>query len=227
MTDPTTDQTIRTAFAALRAEEQPRVIPPGTDAAHRTVRRRRRLRLATAGGGVAAAALLAAGYLTGPGQLDRAPEVVHSRAPAATLSRVTVADLADPDLQELARLTAEALGGGSEKDILLVSGDVRETAPPDGDLVEVLGVITDEAGRLLLRVSCGGAGSLEVIVRAGDDEANTTVRCGTTAAEITDGIGEADLVVDRDEEIQITVVPDQAAADHQLRVISFALVPQR
>lgn len=185
MTD-LTEETIRTAFADLRAAEQPGFVPPGVAAAHRSVRRRR-LVSATAAAGITAV-MLGVGYLAaagiGPSAPDSGTELGAQPAASQTatpsrddlireLAEQMYRDFYDPGLAEL---VYETVGGDALEDGVPIIpgadttlGDFGAGEGVDGGDVMASGARALHPGTSYrLRVGCGGTGTVTFIFRVGD-----------------------------------------------------------
>ncbi len=142
-----TDEHIEDLFADLRAREIQQVRPPGVAAAQTTVRRRRTVASVAAGLAVVAVAGTAAVTLTDLGKPRTAVQTVAARPP---LSSAVLAHRRD--------LAAEAIGlvgpdqGLSTK--LMVTEAYTDTNPVF-------------AGTYLLKMSCAGTGTVNILVYAG------------------------------------------------------------
>jgi hypothetical protein len=245
MNDPSTDETIRTAFADLRSGEGIRLAPPGTDAARRTVRRRRLTTSATAAG-FTAVLLLGAGYVaaTGAGQPrpDREAGPVAAASDGETVPSEEPGDVDQLDAQHLAEVTAEALGEQGDRTIVAHLGlgdpgfrvtDVdNDDRPSEPVVFSWTGI---EAGEYLLRIACGGEDEIAITLRftteeSTIDEAETTARCATTVDDIADGVGEAGpltVPAEAAEDVvlaQVVFAAEPGPQDH--RAIALALIPQ-
>jgi hypothetical protein len=184
------DQT-RAMFADLHAEEIAHVRAPGTQAAHRTVRRRRTTAAVTVAGCVAVA--LGGAFLLGQ-------NVGRTSTPApAPAARPSIEADNTVALGEAAR---QALGtAGSAPD--MVSGS---SGPLDTGIHNV-----DETGhfaRYRLLVTCAGAGSIRVKFGAGPKAVEDDVTCGQSSQLSLDGPGTSP------HDVTVTIEPDAAALHH-------------
>ncbi|MBX6357177.1 MAG: hypothetical protein IRZ05_15155 [Micromonosporaceae bacterium] len=214
MNDLSTDQTLRTAFAELRAAERSRIRPPGADAAHRTVRRRRRLAAASATGGLTALVAIGAGYLATTGE----PAPVRATTDPASVTTEASAAPGARLPQELTNITVNALGKlppGSRS--LVIAGDSVSPAPrPSIELAA-------KPGRFVLRLACGGDGTVTATVRTGSQVTTATARCATTTDAVAAGAAETPVVI-ADPGTAVINLPSTPAAGS--RVVSAALIPR-
>ncbi|GAA2573878.1 hypothetical protein GCM10010435_56260 [Winogradskya consettensis] len=163
---------IENLFAGLRADTLPQVLPPGTAAARRTVRRRRTIRLVS----VATAALAVAGVVTVVGL----PRMDDGEQPVAASQWVAKARAAVVERQ------AEDHG---DVDVTVAGGQASDgTVAADGSAF-----FNDvNAGGYTVAVACGGPGVLTVgmtLTHDSDDLIDLggqVVTCGTDpkAAEL-------------------------------------------
>lgn len=214
MNDLMNEQTLRTAFAQLRAAERARICPQGPEAAYRTVRRRRRAAIASAAAGVTALVAVGTGYLVDPG--PPAPVPAADRGIAAT--EPPSAPPAVPRDRTLERITLNALGSLPSGTLsVLVANNVR---PLQRD--KPLGMIA-KSGRFELKIACGGAGTATATVRTNQGTTTATAQCATTAEGVAAGVGESAVTVTDPGTAQISVTVDAQLNDRSLTLI--ALVP--
>jgi hypothetical protein len=216
MNDVSSDQTLRTAFADLRAVEQARIRPPGTGAAHRTVRRRRhRLGAVAATAGLTAIMAVSAGYLAitnGPAP-DRA-----TADPASLVAQATTAPGTGAHQPDLDRITLNALGklpAGTRTVALADGPGGARSLPMD---------MAAKPGRFQLKLACGGDGTVTATISAGSDVVTATARCATTADGVAAGVGESSVVDAEPGTAKVTVKGAPASPDR--RVVLLALIPQ-
>lgn len=223
-THPSIDETIRTAFADLRAGARPLVQPPGTAAAQHTVRRRRAYAatvaglatVAVLGGGVA----VAAGWQQAPGGTGPAPGLAAGQSAEPTAAT----DPIDPEA--LAEVTGTVLANtvGSEARIYAMSqGD----PPPPVPALLLSSETGFRPGTYRLAVACGGTGQATVTLSWGGQPVTATATCGATAEEIADGMGRATLeIVNRDFQVEVEEVEATGRPEpEQPRIIAIALEP--
>jgi hypothetical protein len=237
MSDPMTDQPLRTAFAELRATHRTGLAPPGVAAAHRTVRRRR---LASATAGLIAVIVVGVGLLATASLGQPAPAPERPLAPAAPAPPLASPsgkpDQPPPisvDRSELRQLVADVLYAewpdrGMQSDAVPVPGQVVDAE--EGDYLEGSSSGTGlRPGTYLMAITCGGeAGTIALTAEVGDDRYTATAQCAMTADEIAAGIGEAGFVIeDQGDEftsVAFTVRADEAAVSGVVRPVFANLV---
>jgi hypothetical protein len=172
MTDPLTEESIRTAFADLRARELPQIAPPGVVAAHRTASHRRHAATAVAagltglvllGGGYAASLMPAEPEPSGP-NLGVAP-ADGPQTPTGPLRSGDPDDLDPPDFDDLhpdldpelakraglARIVFHAV----HPEGFTRGGSSLGFTTADGTGVNVTGGMAIHPGTWEMRVGCG------------------------------------------------------------------------
>jgi hypothetical protein len=235
MSDPSTDEALRNAFAELRSGERPHFAPPGAQAARQTIRRRRRW-TATASAGLTAVMLLGAGYLAGTragGQPDPDGDSLPAPAIAASDTEVPASDESPGTLEaqspDLSRLLADAMAGDAEEGHIyaVMRLGYRLSVFPgrvDGGPITITGGDAG-LGEYLFRIACAGADGVSVTALVGDGETRTEARCGTTVDAIAAGIGETTIVLDETGPVaKVVLDPDQADRDGVM--LALALVPR-
>jgi hypothetical protein len=215
MNDLSTDQTLRTAFAELRAAEQQLICPPGADTARRTVRRRRRLAATSATAGLTALVTISGGYLASSGAL--APER-PTADPASLVAQATTAPGTGAHQPDLDRITLNALGklpAGTRTMALADGPGGAGSLPMD---------MAAKPGRFQLKLACGGDGTVTATISAGSDVTTATARCATTADGVAAGVGESSVVDAEPGTAKVTVKGAPVSPDR--RVVLLALIPQ-
>jgi hypothetical protein len=247
MTTPSTDdRTIRTAFAELRYDEPPRFLPPGVDAARRTVRLRRQGRVAVAAH-LAVVAILVGGYLAGAATDDGGQGTAPAPQPAAPptetsalpwLAEEMYQELADP---ELAMLVHEIVGGDALENGMPIPGAHISV----GDRLNLSATAT--GGQILhpgtpyvLRIGCAGTGTVTFTYRigervpggpitpeeAGGEQGQLTAECAGTAEGIAAGVAETTVSVDDpDQWLNQWLEADAHAHAHSPLLYSDAIIP--
>lgn len=206
MPNPMTEDETRTAFDELLHSELPRFAPPGTAAAHRTVRRRRLGSAAATG--LALVALLGAGYLAVTG-IDWSGSD-RGGPPAAGWNRVPPEDLVVGGDPELVRLAADAVRYDDPANPA-VAGSIEELTPEGGDPSRHRPGV---GGTFLVRISCAGpGGSVTLIAQASgrDDPNRATAQCATTAGEVAAGVGETTVELGDADEIEFSFTRNETA----------------
>jgi hypothetical protein len=186
--DLSTDQTLRTAFTALRTAEREQISPPGADAARRTVRHRRRVGAAAAAAGLTTLVAVGAGYFAGAG--PHAPTGGDGAGPGtATTVNLTVPGPshdapAGPD---------EPAAAGS---LTIRTEDSAVGLPEAGDPTAPVEFAVKGPGTYVLRVACSdpGGGSVTLTARIRDEEVAVTARC-TKELTIDEGAGWAETIL--------------------------------
>ncbi|MBB5873616.1 hypothetical protein F4553_007050 [Allocatelliglobosispora scoriae] len=197
MPDLLSEDDTRSAFADVRAAELSLVRPPGTAAAHRTVRRRRTTAALTVAGCAAlvlGAASLGIGGLGDDGETPGAP-------PSGEAVNLTA-------LAEIARAALPLDDEERERVVNSSSG------PLDADIRN-----TDDAGRATtyqLLITCVGAGSIHFQLAAGANRIEEEIDCGATRMAAAGGAMLLSLPgpESRPHEIAVTVEPDVRALYH-------------
>jgi hypothetical protein len=200
MTQRTTEDIIRTAFADLRSTEVIWTKAPGVGAVRRSVRRRR-VGVAVGATGLAAVAVLGGAYVADTQHRadPLGPDGTVHLGPAAT---------ADPDLQQLVNDAVAQNGEGGIATLLLHQGDSPLDMEPQAISAEAL-----VPGAAVLRVACAAAGgTASATVSSGADQRTATAQCALTAEGIAAGAGETTVVVSGPGEwTALTLEPDDAA----------------
>jgi hypothetical protein len=143
-------------FADLRAEALREVLPPGPDAARRTVRRRQGV-ATSIGAVVAVGAVVSAMAVAGAHLPQGTPPAASSASPEVSVSFPT-----QPDPVQVARMeaAAKALGTPDYPRVMATAAVI----PADGYENHVNDI---PAGDYRLSVYCVGKGTLDVVVKAG------------------------------------------------------------
>lgn len=217
-----TDDQIRAAFTCFRTEEATRLPTPDVASVHQAVHRRRRRAATGAVGGLTALLLLGAGYLAGlesadpgpgvPPAADVGPDFASTPAPEPVET-----DMIEPDERHQVAMAALGLDDDAwdsyDRLLLMVGRGIRSATVEDSRNPQFQLLHVDFSGEVRLRVACAGRGSVEITVRAGDQEATVTARCAAEVAEAAAGRGETTLTVPEGSDLSIRVEREPAAED--------------
>lgn len=217
-----TDDQIRTAFTCFRAEEATRLPAADVASVHQAVHRRRRRVATGAVGGLTALLLLGASYLAGlesadpgpgvPPAADVGPDFASTPAPEPVET-----DMLGPDERQQVAMAAlgldEEVWDSYERLLLMVGRGIRSATVEDSRNPQFQPFAVDFSGEVRLRVACAGRGSVEITIRAGDQEATVTARCAAEVADAAAGRGETTLTVPEKSDLSIRVEREPADED--------------